>query len=399
MKVNKTNIDNIEVIKDEVGRIIKLLLKCGKFIEEYPIKYDKNGNVMRIGAEWMSFGGDLYIDESKSFSSELIMECYTDRTSGVSILSSMNNLDFNIIDDILYVMVGQYWNGDNRGKQIQLIDLNSNSLVYYKEYTDMPEILLPANLPSCCVYNDELYYLSDYRDDTEQSYHYILNSCKYNKDTKELEMKQIKEVEYLNSDTKEFYKLLYIENDLFVVYTKIDNTLNIFNIETNENMSISGILKENESTQIDLVDVNCVDNRIYVSIAENYTYKSLGRYVYYFDYTSGQTSFTANLLKKFNGEYTSFSGASTEGEYVSKLFIQYDFINKNPVALAEVYDTNTSTKCSKIYNLSNDTWYKEIGTDYYNLSSMNYSSNVIDYNNELYIIDYNTGLHKITFKK
>lgn len=63
MEVKKNTIDSYEVITDDDGRIIKLILKCGNLTEEYPIRYDKNGNVMRIGAEWMSFGGDLYIDE------------------------------------------------------------------------------------------------------------------------------------------------------------------------------------------------------------------------------------------------------------------------------------------------------------------------------------------------
>lgn len=57
MEVKKNTIDSYEVITDDDGRIIKLILKCGNLTEEYPIRYDKNGNVMRIGAEWMSFLG------------------------------------------------------------------------------------------------------------------------------------------------------------------------------------------------------------------------------------------------------------------------------------------------------------------------------------------------------
>lgn len=66
MEVKKNTIDSYEVITDDDGRIIKLILKCGNLTEEYPIRYDKNGNVMRIGAEWMSFmsfGGDLYVGD------------------------------------------------------------------------------------------------------------------------------------------------------------------------------------------------------------------------------------------------------------------------------------------------------------------------------------------------
>ena len=62
MEVKKNTIDSYEVITDDDGRIIKLILKCGNLTEEYPIRYDKNGNVMRIGAEWMSFLGYTELD-------------------------------------------------------------------------------------------------------------------------------------------------------------------------------------------------------------------------------------------------------------------------------------------------------------------------------------------------
>lgn len=54
--INKRQVDAYDIKTDVAGKIRKIILKHGINTEEYPIEYDKNGNLMRIGAEWVNYG-------------------------------------------------------------------------------------------------------------------------------------------------------------------------------------------------------------------------------------------------------------------------------------------------------------------------------------------------------
>ena len=56
MIINKKQVDSYDIRTDSADKIRKIILKHGINTEEYPIEYDKNGNLMRIGAEWVSYG-------------------------------------------------------------------------------------------------------------------------------------------------------------------------------------------------------------------------------------------------------------------------------------------------------------------------------------------------------
>lgn len=69
MEIKKNAIDSYEIFKNKAGKIVKVVLKSGINTEIYPIEYDKNGNLMRIGAEWVNYGsisGTMVADEPGS---------------------------------------------------------------------------------------------------------------------------------------------------------------------------------------------------------------------------------------------------------------------------------------------------------------------------------------------
>lgn len=313
----------------------------------------------------------------KSFSSVTL----TDTIS----YSYMNSMKFEIIDNILYLMVGSYWVGGG-GSSVDLFDLETCEKI---EVT-CDSSMLPSSSPSCCVCNNELYYTS-YSSST-----YVLNSCKYNKETGELSIKTIKELDRSGI-------LLTIEDVIFLCYLE-NNIFYMVNTETEETLTVSGFLKESESsdTSLSIGNMTYVNGNVYLSISENYEYKDLDSYVYYFAYDNTTTEFSVSLLASFDGKYTSYDGDITEGEYTNFIFVQYDFINDNPIAIVNLSDSVSVTNYTKIYDLTNKEWYAEKGNDVYNISLNTvqpyyFYNNVISYNNELYLIEYGTGLHKITF--
>lgn len=114
MEVKKNTIDSYEIITDDDGRIIKLLLKCGKFIEEYPIRYDKNGNVMRIGAEWMSFLGyteELDNDDGDKNNNSTWNSCGVTDIDGNLFAVAYGNGTFAAVGDgiAVYSNTGKTW--------------------------------------------------------------------------------------------------------------------------------------------------------------------------------------------------------------------------------------------------------------------------------------------------
>ena len=334
-------------------------------------------------------------EKVKNFVSEIAMRENEDNIRKWD-LCPMNNIDFDIIDNILYMAVSEYWGQSEGGRCIQIFDIenNSNIEVIYDDQPSYP--------PTSCIYNDEFCYRTNSLD---------LKSYKYNKETGEIITRTVKTSDEIPNNSHD-YSLINIEDELFLYYfDNMDNILHMVNIETGQDFIISNFKVTGDNCKLIMYNLVYVNGKIYISFKEykivEYGTKDLNTQVYSFDFWKTDTNISATLIKTFNSKYSlSDNKEILNSKYVTFSLVHYDYINNNPISVNCVVDNINNTQGVKIFDLSFDNYYNELSSDFCNMATAGdpfpfyLYDDFVTYNNNMYVLDYSTSaLHKITFKK